>query len=896
MTSWNRILAAAVFIFVVALGAIFGRAFLPFSTSRGVAHAAQLISRPDYSVMTAHNTVDRWGLQSAEPFLNPSTVPYVQRVARIDVDGVVTAQPLLVHGRLVNGTVQDALIVVTSGAPCCPNSGINCPCKGGQPTIYVLNPATLAPIVAAISVPATSLCDAEYCTGVLSTPVIDPLTAFLYLVSIDSGGAVPVYKLFAYDLNALTSPPTATTIAGECAPGPNGELFQANNGTSLQQGQRPALLLYDHHIYIAFGAHGDEGQKYNGWIFAYTTMDSTNPLSPVALLADGQPAAYCVSRTNPQSPVGRGGIWQLGAGLSVDNAGNIYAATGNGVTSGQGDANNDADSYIQLDGANWTGQLKSKSTDPDASFLADADLDIASTGLVVLPGPNGTQRLMGAGKRGIVAFLNPSQLSNNATRFRGAWHQFVPMLGNKTNLLQDEVSYDSAICGGPASIPGQGPNICCTSDSPCPQIHGSMPHIHGQPCFLPNAAQTGGQLFWWGEKDFPRQLPWSSTQGCPTDSSNNCISGLSKLSNRVSTDSSDAAPSNANVPDRFYVRAMPGAMMSLSANGKSGAVLWANVPQDASYPPGPAWLKAFDVSTFPKTHIAQIDLGIGENHGYPTIANGYVYVAGQTDTTSRKGRISAYSANAPNTPSWVSLPGLVKSVGSGWVIGTNPVGPSDFGITQWVPTAANGNPTTGAWRTGVPGGAVTISVDLTGTPWVINSAHQIFQWSGSNWTPYASGFCATSVASGTNATETWAIDCSNNLWHFDGSGAKGQVPGGGTKVAMLSRIDLTCGDRLPIIIGEDGQLYLYYHPQGLCGTYTYSLPQGATSDISTDFEVGGTDGSLYRFDPVRSTSTSSVWSSYTSTPWGTNTRIGAWSEGIFAMDSVSGSIDMLKAN
>ena len=56
----------------------------------------------------------------------------------------------------------------------------------------------------------------------------------------------------------------------------------------------------------------------------------------------------------------------------------------------------------------------------------------------------------------------------------------------------------------------------------------------------------------------------------------------------------------------------------------------------------------------------------------------------------------------------------VGANGSVWIVGTNPVGFRAF-------TTAAGN----GW-TPIAGGAVSIAVDPSGHPWIINSAHQIY--------------------------------------------------------------------------------------------------------------------------------------------------------------------------
>src|SRR5262249_48013435 len=130
-------------------------------------------------------------------------------------------------------------------------------------------------------------------------------------------------------------------------------------------------------------------------------------------------------------------------------------------------------------------------------------------------------------------------------------------------------------------------NCTCSSPSGCPSgqysacfqlIHGSHPHIHGQPSYFRSSA--GEAVYWWGEKDYPRFMKWDSQTGLGVP-----VPGSSRLVdpdlNRVSADDSDLAPQNPQTQGGFgfLMGGMPGGLMSVSANGLSNAVLWANVPR-----------------------------------------------------------------------------------------------------------------------------------------------------------------------------------------------------------------------------------------------------------------------------------------------------------------------------
>ncbi len=634
----------------------------------------------DYSVLTAHNNNLRTGVQLCEAVLTPQTAPYVQKVAQRVQIGKVTGQPLVLHGNRVNGVVQDALIFAAN-----PTAPTGTP---SVPSIYFLNPATLGTIFQ-INLPGPGYCTAnnwDGCYGVLSTPVIDQAANILYIVdarkalmplgagkgaarwrnnSNEAGAGLAArseegkgaasrsksinpsnlleYALLVYDINSMTQVASAV-ISGTCS---SGESFSAalSSGQLLQR-QRPALLLDHGHVYVAFGSGNNEVIAYNGWIFAYNAYNG----QPV-LTSAGSGRPYCASRTAVSNPWGRGGIWQLGAGISADSAGNVYAATGNGRIDNS--SQDDSQSYVKIAGATWTGALQGKYLHPDSNnFLAPNELE-GSSGPIVLPGPNQTQEILGATKIGLFTVMDASTMAAVQGPFRAAWHQYGPILGDPDPSL---IEPDAISCMSPTGCNANGfpsfqgsQNCClsgCTNTEACIDlIHGSHPHIHGQPCYLSNASGTGGTVFWWGEKDYPRYMTWNASQGTVVP-----VPGSSKpvdnALNRVSTDSSDLAPNNPSTlaGSGFMMGGMPGGLMSLSANGVSNAILWANVPRDGGCVSDPtgcsdrpdaqkAWLKAFDISgSLPKKHILQINAGNGdpkdgEYHAYPTIANGFVYLA-----------------------------------------------------------------------------------------------------------------------------------------------------------------------------------------------------------------------------------------------------------------------------
>jgi hypothetical protein len=254
-------------------------------------------------------------------------------------------------------------------------------------------------------------------------------------------------------------------------------------------------------------------------------------------------------------------------------------------------------------------------------------------------------------------------------------------------------------------------------------------------------------------------------------------------------------------------------------------------------------------------------------------------------------------ASSPTGPPlvWSTIPtprgGSVRSIGSGWAVGSDPVGNGDFGIYRWVPSQ---NFAHGSW-TEVPGGAQTISVDLNGTPWIVNQAGQVWKWTGSNWAPIGpSSFVFSAVASGSTDAETWAIQRSDQIvYHWTGaewvrvSDYLGSPPKAIT-IAVFSGIDASCPtpQHSPVVLGTNPIPTIYFFS---CVLNAFSSGDGAGWDISTDFVVDTSGNLEYRLGRT--------WNPlYVAAPWGTSTRIGAWVNGIFAIPPDGTSVLVIPPN
>jgi hypothetical protein len=172
----------------------------------------------------------------------------------------------------------------------------------------------------------------------------------------------------------------------------------------LIQNQRCALLLANGNIYIAWASHGDKG-NYHGWVMGYSAS-TLQKIGVYNVTANGK----------------LGGIWMSGAGPAADANGNVYLATGNGTNDVTGSAVDFGDTYFKL----------SPNVAPldyfvpfDQSTLNAADLDLGSSGVVLLPDQAGAHPhiLVGSGKRGDLYVIDRDAM--------GGFHA-----GSNTNALQ----------------------------------------------------------------------------------------------------------------------------------------------------------------------------------------------------------------------------------------------------------------------------------------------------------------------------------------------------------------------------------------------------------------------------------------------------------------------------
>jgi hypothetical protein len=518
------------------------------------------------SVLTQRYDNKRTGANLQEHILTVAAVstPQFQKLYTIPVTGQVYAQPLLVPRiSWTDGTIKNVLIVataqnivhafqvddaiygpafpptllwqVTLGAPVPANfmAMANSTCN------HVLalcapnfDPPSTIPALPPIPSTADSIINGNLglyninpVVGILSTPVIDPISKTIFVVAKVSVAGSIENHLVAIDLVSGSIRGTVVIGAGTQVPASSSD---SRNGMlafdQMHHMQRPALLLQNGQLYIGFGSHQDT-LPWHGWVFSY---------DPATLR---QTAVWC------STPNGMGGaIWQSGNGIAGGDDGNIYVMTGNGEKDPYPNGPDNSTNPGMHNFANMFVQLSPSLTPlgflvpSDVAKREDKDLDVSSSGPVLIPGTN---ILIGGEKEANLFVLDTGT------------HLGVRQIFQAGQQLDD------------VSVGGSG-------------FH----HIHGAPV-LWRGSSIGLNAYFWAERDYLRAFHWDDGNAVFSCGANQ---GGCQIVNTTKPDQQSTFKS----PD--CLGCMPGGILSISADGdaRGTGILWASVPYNTDGSPGNA--------------------------------------------------------------------------------------------------------------------------------------------------------------------------------------------------------------------------------------------------------------------------------------------------------------------
>jgi len=368
-----------------------------------------LVSNP-VPVTTYRYDLGRTGQNTNEAILTPANVNSTQfgKLFSQAVDGQVYAQPLYVANLTLPGAVHNVVFVATQNDSVYAfdadsNAGANATYLWHANLIDTAHGA--APGAAVVTSGEVSCNDINPIIGVTGTPVIDPITNTLYVEAKSAENGGYVHRLHALDITtgAEKSPGPIVidaTVSGTGDGSSGGKLVFSQMAVSHQS--RPALLLMNGTVYIAFASHCDNG-PYHGWLFAYNASTF---------------AQQGVFVTTPNG--GLGGFWMSGAGIAADTSGNIFIATGNGTfdtTNVPATMFGDTILKLALSGSSFT--VEDYFTPYDQNNLSNNDTDLGSGGVLLLPDQPGAHPhlLVQVGKEGTIYLVNRDQMTTSPQHY-----------------------------------------------------------------------------------------------------------------------------------------------------------------------------------------------------------------------------------------------------------------------------------------------------------------------------------------------------------------------------------------------------------------------------------------------------------------------------------------------
>jgi len=395
-------------------------------------------------VFTYHSDLARDGANVQEYVLTPANVNSTTfgKLTSCPVDGAVYGQPLWApairltdgpHNLLIVATQHDTLFAFDAESnPCVARWSVN--------LLDVMHGGTGNETSIIWNDVGNCFGDVYPEVGVTGTPVIDPATDTIYVVSsseVGSAGGNCSYspgtfyrRLHAIDLATGSEKFNGPVTIAASVPG------VGDGGTVVtfdpqKHHQRSGLALANGAVYVAFAAHED-ATPYHGWLFGYNAADLSQLPS--------------VFNTTPNG--GLGGIWAAGGAPAIDASGDIYVTTGNGIFDANSTTvpfNDYGDSILRLhpfpgntsNGSNLN--LAGWFTPYDQLTLAQDDTDLGSGAAVLLPDQTaGPQHLLAQlGKEGVVYLVDRDNMG-----------QFNPT--DNSQILQSFSGTGNGLWGTPA--------------------------------------------------------------------------------------------------------------------------------------------------------------------------------------------------------------------------------------------------------------------------------------------------------------------------------------------------------------------------------------------------------------------------------------------------------------
>jgi hypothetical protein len=356
-------------------------------------------------VATYHNDNARTGQNTIETVLTPDNVNPARfgKLYSFPVDGYVYAQPLYMPQVAVPGNGIHNVVIVATQHDSVYAFDADSPTPAPLWRVNFLNPDAGITSLSPSDVNASDIMPE---IGITGTPVIDVASNTVYVVAATKESGVFYHRLHALDMTSGAEKFGGPRIIQASYPG---NAQDASDGVltfaSRFQLQRAALLLSKGKVYVAFASNADSG-LYHGWVIAY---DATTL----------RPAGAWVSTPNGY----QGGIWMSGCGITADKDGNLFLSVANGPFDAYGEepGSNFSDSVVKLKPGAHGLALSDFFTPFNQANMAKEDLDLGSSGVVLLPDQPGpySHLAITSGKNGHIYLLNRDTLGGYGVGLRG---------------------------------------------------------------------------------------------------------------------------------------------------------------------------------------------------------------------------------------------------------------------------------------------------------------------------------------------------------------------------------------------------------------------------------------------------------------------------------------------
>ncbi len=383
------------------------------SFQKGVVLAMLISSQSiaQVNVLTYHNDNTRQGANLSETTLTPANVNVntFGKLFSYDVDGYVFAQPLYVSGLDIAGQGAHNVVFVATehNSVYAFDADSNAGANGGL--LWHVNLGTSVPTPNA----TLNFNAIKPEVGITGTPVIDLGSQTLYVDAFTWDGTHFFHNVHALNLADGSERAGSPALVAASVPGVgNGSSGGVMTFDPQQQLQRSALTLAGGVLYVCFAGFTDTPttDPYHGWVIGFDAATLT-------------PLPNYVFCTTPNGTVadfgsiaGRGGVWMGGGGMAVDDANNLYFATGDGNFSAlPGSGGTDyGDTYLKLSTAGGL-SVADYFTPNNADYLQAHDQDTGSGAPILLPDQPGNfpHLLVGGGKPSRAFVINRDQMTSD---------------------------------------------------------------------------------------------------------------------------------------------------------------------------------------------------------------------------------------------------------------------------------------------------------------------------------------------------------------------------------------------------------------------------------------------------------------------------------------------------